>query len=143
MRSSTGRQRDADDGLDLAGLDERHHDGAAFRDEHRVAEPLGFVLEILDGAKAALLAEQAEFIERRGAFALHAQALRHQQQPALVGDGGERFAPHFVVQTNCGVVKVNFGRAGDLMNFAGVNFQLVLRHRRNGIVRLHVFANGG
>ncbi len=97
----------ADDRLDLPGLDERHDDRAAFRDEHRVAEPLGFRLQILDRAEPALFAEQAEFIERRGAFALHAQALRQQQQPALERHAGELLAPHFVVQQHADVIAVD------------------------------------
>ena len=97
----------ADDRLDLPGLDQRHDDRGAFRDEHRVAEPLGFRLQILDRAKAALFAEQPEFIERRGAFALHAQTFRQQQQPAAERHAGERLAPHLVVQQHADVVAID------------------------------------
>ena len=99
--------RDADNGLDLAGLDERHHDRAAFRHEDRVAETLGFILQILNRAKPALFAQQAEFIEGRGAFALHAQALRHEQEAALERHSGKLLAPEFVIDEHADVIAVD------------------------------------
>ena len=81
---------DAYDRLDFPRLNERHDDRGAFRDEDRIAEALRFRLQILNGAKSALLAEQPEFIERRRAFALHPKALRKQQEAPLVRDAGER-----------------------------------------------------
>ena len=130
-----------DDGFDLSRLDEGHDDRAALRHEHRVAEPLGLGLQILNRAQPALLAEQAEFIERRGAFRFHAQAFRQQQQPALEGDGSKRLAPHFVVQQHADVVAVN-GLATELRHEpVGVDFQLVRRHRRHRRVLGHVGAH--
>ena len=84
-----GQAADADDRVDLAGLDERHHERRAFGHENGIAEPLGLLLEILDRAEPALLAEQAELVERRRALVLDAQALGQQQQPAIVRDGGQ------------------------------------------------------
>jgi hypothetical protein len=68
-----GEAGDADDGLNLACLDEGHHNGAA-------------------------LAEQAEFIKRRGALALYTQAFRHEQESLFKGYRGQRLAPGFVCQ---------------------------------------------
>src|SRR6185436_18942496 len=89
---------DADDGLDLASLDQRHDDRAAFRDENRIPEPLSFGLKILDGTQPTLFAEQPELIKRRRTFALHAKTFWKQQQPPFVRNSGQLFAPHFVVQ---------------------------------------------
>ena len=134
--------RNADDGLDLPRLDERHHDGAALGDKHRIAETLGFVLEILNRALAALFAQQAKLIERRGAFAFEAQAFRHEQQPTLERHGGELLAPQLVVDQNTHVVAVD-GRAADALDEAicvlaefserdgwrGAKFSDVISHR--------------
>ena len=83
----------ADDRLDRAGLHHRHDERRALRDEDGVAEPLRLRLKVLDRAEAALLAEQAELVEGRGATVLHPQAFRHQQEPPLVRHGGELLAP--------------------------------------------------
>ena len=88
-------------------MDEGHHDGGAFGDEDGVAEAFGFILEILNGAEAALFTEEAEFVEGGGAFAFDAQALGHEEETALVGDGGEGFAPDFVAEEDAGVVEVD------------------------------------
>ena len=84
-----GQTGNADDGLDFAGLDERHDDGAAFGDENGVTELFGLVLEVLDGTQTALFAEQAELIERRRAFTFDAEAFWHQQQTLFKGYGGQ------------------------------------------------------
>ena len=109
----------------------------ALGDQDGVAEALGLVLEILDRAEAALLAEQAELVERGRAFVLDAQALRHQQQAALVGDRGERFAPHLVVQADGGVVQVELVGPVD-PDPPRVHLQLVQRHRRHRVLLDHV-----
>ena len=68
-----------DDGVDLAGLNEAHHDGAPFSDQRRVAKFLRLKLQIFNAAEAAAFAEQAKFIERRGAPGLYSQALGEHQ----------------------------------------------------------------
>ena len=96
----------ADDSLDLAGLDQRHDEGRSLRHEHGVAEALGFFLQILDGAEAALLAEQAELVERGRAAVLDPQALGHQQQPPVVGHRRKLLAPHLVAEDDADVIDV-------------------------------------
>ena len=123
----------ADDGLDLAGLDERHDNRRAFRDERRVAELLRLGLQILDRAQPTLLAEQPEFIERRGALALDAQTFGQQQQPALEGHRGDLLAPHLVVDEHADVVAVDRVAPEHPEHAVGVNFDLLGGHRRHGI----------
>ena len=125
----------ADDRVDLAGLDDRHDERRSFRDEHGVAEPLGFVLQVLNRAQPAVLAEQAELVERRGALGFDAQALRQEQQPPLEGDAGERVAPGLVVDQHADVVAVLPIDPGAVDDLGRVLAQLVDRHRRH---RLHV-----
>ena len=136
-----GEAGDADDGLDFAGLNETHDDGAAFGDEDGVAEAFGFILEVLDRAETALFAEEAEFVEGSGAFGFDAQAFRHEEEPAFVGDGGEGFAPHFVVEEDAGVVGVGWVDAGFFDEFEGVDLEFVLRERRDGLVDFEVVAD--
>ena len=130
-----GETRNPDDGLDLAGLNQRHDDGGAFRHEDGITESLGFVLKILDRAKSALLAEQAELVKGRRAFVLDAQALRHEEKAALVRDLGERLAPHFVVETDGGVMQIGLvpfvSQLGE--NAARMHVELLERHGRDGI----------
>ncbi len=45
-----------------------------------------------------MLAEQAEIIERGGAAIFDAQAFGQQQEPAVIGDGGQLVAPDFAVE---------------------------------------------
>ena len=92
-----GEAAHSDDGIDLPGLDQRHHQRRAFRHQHSVAEFLRFFLQILNGTQPALLAEQTELIERSRTAILNPQALRHQQQPALKGNRRQMLAPDFVV----------------------------------------------
>ena len=136
-----GETGDADDGFDFAGLDERHDDGRTFGDEDGVAEALGFFLKILDGAEAAAFAEQAEFIEGRGAFVFDAQAFRHEEETALEGDGGHGLTPHLIAEADGGVVEVDIGEAGGFEDFPCVHFELIERHGRNRLFGLHVFAD--
>ena len=130
-----GEAGNADDGFDLPGLDQGHDDGRSFGDEDGVTEALGFVLEILDGAEAALFAEETELVEGRGAFVLDPQALRHEEETALVGNLREGLAPHLVVEADGGVVEV--GLVALVAEFrkdaAGVDIELLDRHRRHGI----------
>ena len=99
----------ADDRLDRAGLHHRHHQCRAFGHEHRVAKPLGLRLKILDRAEAALLAEQAEFVEGRRAAVFHPQALRHEQEPAFEGHSSEGVAPRLVVDRDDRVIDIRLG----------------------------------
>ena len=101
----------ADDRLDRAGLHHRHHQRRALGHEHRVAESLGLRLEILDRAEAALLAEQAELVERRRAAVFHPQALGHEQEPALEGHGSEGVAPRLVVDGDDRVIEIRLRQA--------------------------------
>ena len=96
-----------DNRLDLPGLDQRHDNRRALRDEHGIAEPLGFSLQVLDRAKPALLAKQPELVEWRGAFAFHAQAFWKKQQPAAARHGGEGLAPHLVIDQDADVVAID------------------------------------
>ena len=131
----------ADNGLDLPRLDERHDDGRALRHQDRVAEPLRLRLQILDGAEAALLAEQAEFIERRRAFALDAEALREQEEPALERHRGQRLAPELVVQQHADVVAVERISAEPREQLVRMHLQLLQRQRRHGLHLGHVLAD--
>ena len=124
----------ADDGLNLPRLNEAHDDGAAFCNEHSVAELFRFGLQILDRAQTALLAEQTELIERRRAFALDAQAFRQQQQPAFVRNGGERLPPHFVVDQHADVIAVKRVAVQHLNYQFRVNFEFFDGQRRNRTV---------
>ena len=118
----------AHNGLDLAGLDQRHHNRAAFSHQHRVTESLGFILKILNGAKPALFAKQAEFIKGRGAFTFDPQAFRHEQQTSFERDGGQRFAPHFVVQKYGCIVQINGIISGGGDDFFSMDAQFRERH---------------
>ena len=130
----------ADDGLDLAGLDERHHQRRALGDEHGVAELLRLLLQVLDGAQAALLAQQPELVERRGAAVLHAQALGQQQQALVVGHRGQVLAPRLVAEQHADVVEVagiDAVRADDLLR---ARTELVEDERRRDLAppRSHI-----
>ncbi len=131
----------ANDGLDLARLDERHDDGAALGDEDGVTELFRLVLKVLDGAEAALLAEQAEFIKGRGALALHPQALRHQQQTLFKRDGGQGLAPSLVRQQHAHVVAVNPVDGVDGEDLLRVLLKLRQRHGRHEFLILRVAAH--
>ena len=132
---------DADDGFDLSRLNERHDNGGAFRHQHRIAEAFGLRLQILDRAKAALLAKKAELIERRRALALHAQALRQQQQPALRGHGREGFAPHLVRHQHANVIPVNRVALQQPDDNVRMLLELIHRHRRHEGLLGHVVAD--
>ena len=132
---------DADDGLDLSRLDERHDDRAAFGHEHRVTQALRLRLQILDRAKPALLAQQAEFIERRGAFILHPQAFWQQQQPLFKGHAGERFPPHLVIQQHADVIAVNRLAPKLRHEFVRKHLQIVRGHRRHRLMLGHILAH--
>ena len=115
----------ANDRVDLAGLNQRHHERGAFGDQHGIAQPLGFRLQILNRAESALLAEEPEFVERRGTPVLDAEALRQQQQTALERDGRQLFAPDFVAEQNADVVRVQRVDSGARDDLFGVDAQLV------------------
>ena len=136
-----GEAGNAHDGLDRAGLDERHDDGAAFGHEHGVAELFSFVLEILDRAKAALLAEQAEFIKGGRAFAFDAEALRHQQQALFKRHGGEGLAPGFIGQQHPDVVTVNFVDGMNRDDLIRVPLQIGQGHWRHQFLLLGIGAH--
>ena len=126
---------DANDGFDLPGLDHRHHQRRALGDEDGIAEPLRFGLEVLDRAEPAALAEEAKLIKRRRAAALHAEALRHQKEAAMVGHGGQGIAPRFVVDEHPGVVEMDLAETNLGHRRAGPGMQLLhpqRRHRRLG-----------
>jgi len=124
----------ADNGFNLAGLNQRHDNGRTFRDQHRVAEFLGFALQILNRAQAALLAQQTEFVERRGAFALDPQAFGQQQQSTLVRHAGQRLAPHFVVDQHTDVIAINGVALQGFDDTFRVDFEFFDRQRRNRII---------
>jgi hypothetical protein len=138
-----GEAGNADDRLDLTRLDQRHDDGRPLGDEHGIAEALGLVLEILDRAEAALLAEQAEFVEGRRAFLLDPEALRHEEEAAPVGNLRERFAPHLIVEADGGVVEV--GLVPLVAEFredaAGMPVEFLQRHRGHRTRLRHVIAD--
>ena len=121
----------ANDGVDLAGLDHRHHDRRTLGHQHRVPQPLRFVLQVLNRAEAALLAEQPELVERRGTLVLDPEALGKEQQPAIVGNGGEVVAPHFVAQQHTEVVPVRRIDVGVCRHAIGMPAQLVDHERRH------------
>ena len=130
--------------FNLSGLDQRHDDCGSFRNQHRVSEPLGLILKILNRAKPALFAEQAKLIERSGTFVLDAEAFRHQKKASLVGNLGERLAPHLIVQTNGSIVKVGIiPFVIELReNLFGVLIQFLDRHGRDRGLCLNVVTNG-
>ena len=126
---------DADDGFDLPGLDHRHHQRRALGNEDGIAEPLRFGLKVLDRAEPAALAEEAELIKRRRAAALHPEALRHQEEAAVVGNGSQGVAPRFVVDEHPGVVEMNLTETDLSQRRAGPGVQFLhpqRRHRRLG-----------
>src|SRR5581483_4359434 len=129
---------DTDDRVDLAGLDDRGNQGGPFGDENGVAEPLGLFLHVLDRAEAAALAEQAELIERRRTLRFDAQALRQQQQTALVGNAREDVVPRRVADQHGGIVAIQLRRAGAGDHRLGVLAQLANRHRRHRTELAHV-----
>ena len=92
---------DADDRVDLAGLNQRHDERRPFGHEHGIAEPLGLLLQVLNRAQPALLAEQPELVERRRALVLDPHALGQQQQPAIERHRGQMLGPHLVVDAGC------------------------------------------
>ena len=94
----------ADNGVDLPGLNQSHHQRRPFGDKHGVPQTLGLHLQILNRAQPALFAQQAEFIEGRRALVFDAQALGKQQQAAIVRHAGKLVAPDFVVEQHPGVV---------------------------------------
>ena len=128
----------ANDGVDLARLNETHHDRAAFSHERSVAELLRLVLEILNAAQPAALAEQAKLIERRRALGLHAQAFGHHQQPALKRHGRQRFAPKLVVDEDADVVAVYFLGAQRGDKLVGVLLEILQRYRRHQRLLSHI-----
>ena len=97
---------DAHDRVDLAGLNQCHDQRRAFGHQHGITQPLGFVLQILNRALAALLAEQAEVVERRRAVVFQPQALGQQQQPAFVRHRRQRIAPHAAIQHHADIVMI-------------------------------------
>ena len=122
---------DADDRVDLARLNQRHDQRRTFGDEHRVAEALRFLLQILNRAQAALLAEQPELVERRRALVFDAQALGQQQQPAVERNRRQMFAPDFVVEQDPDIVAVLGVHAAELDDGVGLDAQLVEDERRH------------
>jgi hypothetical protein len=99
-----------------------------------ITEALGFGLQVLNRAQAALFAKQAELIERSGTFVFHAQTFRKQQQAAIVGHGSELIAPHFVVDQYSGVIAESRVNAGQSHNIIGVPLQLVDEKRRSELI---------
>ncbi len=140
-----GKAGDSDNRFDLSGLDQRHHDRRAFRDEHGVAETFRFILKILNRAKTALLTQKAEFVEGSRALVLDPKAFRHEEKTSLVRDLRESLPPHLIVQADGSVVEIGLvafiAEAGE--DNAGVNIEFLQRHRRNRILFLNVFADRG
>ena len=131
----------ANDGLHLAGLNERHDDGGAFRHERRVTELLCLRLQILNRAEAALFAQQAELIEGRRALRLDAETLGQQQQPSLERHGGELLAPHLVVHEHADVVAVDGVALEHPDDAVGVDLQLGGGHGRHRVELRDVVAD--
>src|SRR5262245_8209664 len=96
-----------DDRFDLPCLYQRHHQRGTFRHEHRITEALGFVLQILDRTKAALLTEQAEFVEWSRAAVFNTKTLRKQEKTPIVGNASQMLAPDFVAEKDADVVAIN------------------------------------
>jgi hypothetical protein len=132
---------DPDNGLDLARLDQGHDDGRAFGHEHGVTELLGFGLKVLDGAEAALLAEQPELIEGGGALAFHTEAFGQEEQAPVVGDTGQAFPPHLVVEQHSQVITVDGVDLGQLQDAVRVFLELIHGQRGHGVVLSHVMAH--
>jgi len=89
---------DADHGVDLAALQQRHDGGRPFGNQDDVAQGLGLGLEVGDGAPAAIGAQQAELVEGPLALAVVAQAFGQQEQAAVERDGRHPLAPGGVAQ---------------------------------------------
>src|SRR6186713_1094689 len=102
-----GQATDSDDGLDLSRLNEAHDDGGAFSDQDGVTEAFGLMLQVLDRAKPALLAEQSKLIEGGGTFGFYPQAFWEEKQSAFERHAGQRFPPHFVAEQHANVVPVD------------------------------------
>ena len=96
---------DADYGLDLAGLDQGHHDGGTFGNKDGVAQALSLTLEVVYHTAPAVLTEQSDAVERCWASVAVAQALRQQQQSLMVGNGCQRGPPYLIVQEHTGVTE--------------------------------------
>ena len=126
-----GEAADADDRVDLPRLNDGRDKRRTFCHQDGVAEPLGFILQILDGAEAAVLTQQAEFVEGCRTLGLHAQALGEHQQSALVRDAGERIAPGFVVEQHGHVVAIFLLQSRTRDDRVGVHAEIVDGHRRN------------
>ena len=135
-----GQAAHSDDCFDLSGLNQRHDQRRAFRDQHGVTKTLGFGLQILNGAESALLAQQSEFIERSGAAIFDTQALGKQQQAPFERNRRQLFAPDFVVQQHADVVRVDRRHAGARDDLFRVDAQLVEHKRRSQrvAIALHV-----
>ncbi len=129
---------DADDCLNLSRLNQRHDDRGSFRDEDGIAQALGFGLQILNGAKAALFAEQAKLIKGRRTLAFHSQAFRKEEQAALKGNGGERFTPHLIIDQHADVIAVNGVASQHRHNAIGVPFKFLRGQWRNRHTFPHV-----
>ena len=128
---------DPDDGLDLPGLDHAAHDGGALGHQHGVAQALRLGREVLDRAQAALLAEQTELVEGRGAVLLDAQALWDQEQPALEGHARQLVAPGLVVEQHGRVVGVALVEAGARAELLREGAQVGHRDRRHEAALAH------
>ena len=100
-------------------------------------------MEILNGAEAALLAEEAEFIERGRAFALHAQALRHEQEALFKRHRGEGLAPDLVAHQHAYVVGIDRIIAAILHKLVHVNAQFIRRDGRHQRGNFQLLADGG
>ena len=89
---------DAHDGLDFPRLDQGHDDRGSLRHEDGVSETFRLGLQVLNGAEAALFAQESEFVERRRALVFHPETFWKEQEPALKRHPGQLFPPQLVVQ---------------------------------------------
>jgi hypothetical protein len=124
---------DADDSLDLPALDKLEDDRGALCDEHGIAEALGLLLEILDRAKPAFLAKQAELVKRGRAALFVAQAYREEQEPFVVGDRSQDILPRLIVDQDGSEIPGVF-QAHPLCHDIGVLTEFFERDGRGKVV---------
>ena len=95
----------------------------------------------MDGAVAAVGAEEAELVDLAGAVLGVAQALRQEQQPPRVGDGGQSVGPGLVREEDGGELAVAVVQAGLRHDGVGMAGQFGQRKRRHGAAGQDVLAD--
>jgi len=85
-----------------------------------------------------LLAKQTKLVKWGGTFALDAKAFGEEQETSFVGDGGERFPPHFVIDQDPNVIAINRITAQTLHDAIGVEFKFRNREWGDWVELSHV-----